>query len=128
MTASTARPDKHGALSLTNVAARGTLEAGIVAAFGYWGYTIGSNMPTRILLAILVPAIMFGFWGAVDFRFAGTHAEPLRLTQELAVTALASAALYATGHHALAWLLLGLSILHHAAVYLLGESLLKPTT
>ena len=49
---------------------------------------------------------MFGFWGAVDFRFAGDYAEPLRLTQELGVTALAGVALFATGQHTLAWLLL----------------------
>ena len=116
------------ALSLTNVALRGLLETCIVVTFAYCGFTVTSDPATRLVLAVLAPLVVFGFWGAVDFRFAGRHAEVLRLTQELAVTILASAALYGTDHHVLAWLLLLLSLVHHTAVYLLGERLLKPQT
>lgn len=117
----------HQVLSLTNVAARGVLEASIVAALAGWGYATGDSALTRGVLAVLAPAIVFGFWGAVDFRFAGRHAEWLRLVQELAVSVLASLALYSVQHHELAWLLATLSIAHHVAVYLLGERLLKET-
>lgn len=116
----------HKTLSLTNVALRGILETGIVAAFAYWGYTVGPSPALKILLAVAAPLVMFGFWGAVDFRFAGRHAETLRLLQELAVTLLACAALYTTGQPLLGSALLALSLLHHVAVYLLGERLLKP--
>ncbi len=116
----------HRALSLANVALRALLETGIVAAFAYWGFSATTNTAMRLVLAVVTPVVAFGFWGAVDFRFTGRHAEPLRLIQELAVTILASAALYRTDHHLLAWLLLALSAIHHAAVYLLGERLLKP--
>ena len=115
----------HHTLSLANVALRGLLETGIVVGSGYWGYTLSSDTALRILLTLMVPLIAFGFWGTIEFRFAGRHAETLRLTQELAVTVLVGAALYNTGHHALASGLPLLSLVHHAAVYLLGERLLK---
>ncbi len=117
---------RHHTLSMANVALRGLMEAGIVAAFTSWGWTATGSTPLRLTLAVLAPALMFGFWGAVDFRFAGPYAEALRLTQELVVTLLAAAALNSSAHPVLAGLLLALSLVHHAAVYLLGERLLKP--
>jgi hypothetical protein len=118
----------HRTLSLTNVVLRAMLETCVIATFAYWGYTATTSTTARLLLAILAPVLVFGFWGAVDFRFVRRHAEPLRLTQELAVTLLASYALYTNSHHRLAWLLVLLSLVHHIAVYLLGERLLKPQT
>ena len=113
-------------LSLANLAARAVLEVGIVAATAWYGYTLAGDTPTRLALAVLVPLAVFGFWATVDFRFAGRRGETLRLLQELVVTAVASGALYESGHHILAGALLALSVVHHAAVYLLGERLLKP--
>ncbi|MGN6576393.1 MAG: DUF2568 domain-containing protein [Nocardioides sp.] len=113
---------------MSNVALRGLLEAGIVAALALWGWTTAGSTPQRLALAILAPLLVFGFWGAVDFRFAGRRAEALRLTQELAVTLLAAAALDSAGHPMLAVILLAVSVVHHAAVYMLGERLLKPRT
>jgi hypothetical protein len=124
VTSSHVSTNAHRVLSLANVVARGVLEAGIVAALGYWGFTAGPAGPGRVVLAILAPACVFGFWAVVDFRSAGSHAEALRLAQELAVTAVAGAALYTAEQPVLAWLLVGLSVVHHAAVYLLGERLL----
>lgn len=118
----------HNAITTTNVALRGVLEAGIVAACAYWGYIVAPTMPLRVLLAVLAPLLAFGFWGAVDFRFAGRRAEPLRLAQELLVTLLASAALHSTGHDVFAGLLLLASLVHHALIYLNGQRLLKPRT
>ncbi len=120
-------PSVHHTISIANVALRGVLEAGIVAAFASWGWTVAEGAaPLSIALAVLAPAVAFGFWGAVDFRSAGRYGEPLRLTQELGVTLLAAAALYGTARPVLAALLLTVSLVHHAAVYLLGERLLKP--
>ena len=81
------------------------VEAGIVAAFAWWGYRAGAGTGMKILLAVGAPAVGFGFWGAVDFRQAGRLAEPLRLVQELAVSGLAAVALYAAGQHLLGWAL-----------------------
>ena len=108
-----------------NVALRGIMEAGIVVALGIWGYHIGSSQLTKILFAVLAPAIGFGFWGAVDFHQFRKRSEAFRLIQELVISGLAAVALYLTGAHLWAWLLAMLSVIHHALVYLLGERLLK---
>ncbi len=101
------------------------MEAGIVAAFAYWGYRAGAGTGIKILLAAGAPALGFGFWGAIDFHQAGRLAEPLRLLQELAISGLAAAAVYAAGQHLLGWVLGLLSVIYHALVYLQGGRLLK---
>ena len=109
----------------SNLALRVLMEVGVVVAFGWWGFDEGGNTATSIVLAIAVPAVGFGFWGLVDFRWAGRWAEPARLAQELAVSCLAAAAWYAAGQHAPAWTLAGLSLGYHALVYATGERLLE---
>lgn len=101
------------------------MELGIIAAMAYWGYRFGESTGTRLLWGIGAPLLAFGFWGLVDFRSAGPRAEPLRLIQELVISGAAAVALYASGQHALGWALGGLSIVHHALVYLLGDTLLE---
>ncbi len=101
------------------------MEAGIVAAFAWWGYRAGAGTGVKILLALGVPALGFGFWGAIDFHQAGRLAEPLRLLQELAISGLAASAAYAAGRHLLGWALGLLSAAYHALVYLQGGRLLK---
>lgn len=107
------------------LALRVLMETGIVAAFAYWGYHAGTSVGTRIIFAVGAPALGFGFWGAVDFRQAGPLAEPLRLVQELVISGLAAAALYAAGQHILGWALGLLSLGYHALVYVQGGRLLK---
>jgi len=108
-----------------NLTLRAVMEFGIVLALGIWGYHAGSSVGARLLLAIVVPAIGFGFWGAVDFRGAGRLAEPLRLAQELAVTGVAAGALSLAGHTPWGIALASLSLVHHALVYALGRRLLE---
>jgi hypothetical protein len=110
-----------------NVGLRGIMEAGIVVAFAIWGYHAASGV-MAIALAIVVPALGFGFWGAVDFHQAGTFGEPLRLAQELIISMLAAFALYLVGQPIWAWALAIVSVVHHAAVYALGGRLLKKET
>jgi Protein of unknown function (DUF2568) len=104
---------------------RVTTEFGIVVAFGWWGYVTGGSTGGSIVLAIAAPAVAFGFWGLVDFRWAGRVGEPLRLCQELAVSLLAAVAWYAAGRHGLAWALAGMSLVYHLLVYATGERLLS---
>jgi hypothetical protein len=113
------------ALRAINLALRSLMEVGIVAAFGYWGLQTGKSAIASILLSIGAPVLVFGFWGLVDFRNAGQLSEPLRLFQELVISGLAAFAFYAAGQHTLGWALALISIVHHALVYLLGETLLK---
>ena len=110
-----------------NVGLRGIMEAGIVAAFAIWGYHAASGA-MAIVLAVVVPVLGFGFWGAVDFHQAGALGEPLRLAQELVISGLAALALYVTGFPLWGWALAIVSIVHHAAVYALGARLLKKET
>ncbi|MGA9531759.1 MAG: YrdB family protein [Anaerolineales bacterium] len=112
-------------LSGANIFLRGLMEFSIIAAFAYWGYTTGNTNGTRILLAIAAPVIGFGFWGLVDFHQAGSAAEALRLIQELIVSGLAAAALVVSGQSALGIALAIISVVHHALVYGLGQTLLK---
>ena len=108
-----------------NLALRGLMEAGIVLAFAWWGYHVGETAGTRILCAILAPVLGFGFWGAVNFQQFGRFAENLRFIQEMVISLLAALAFYYTGAHAAGWVLLSLSVVHHALVYLLDDTLLK---
>jgi hypothetical protein len=108
-----------------NLTMRWILEAGIVFGFAFWGYHTGEKKSTKLLLSIIAPLVGFGFWGLIDFHQFGRFAEWLRLTQELLISALASAALYVVGAHILGYTLMLLSIIYHIAVYLLGERLLK---
>lgn len=112
-------------LKWINVGLRALMELGIVIALGYWGYSVGNSTAMKIFLAIAAPLIGFGFWGLVDFRNAGSLAEPLRLIQELVITGLAAAAWYVAGAQAWGWALGTLSIVHHVLVYVLGGTLLK---
>ena len=112
-------------LSLVNVGVRAAMELGVVAGAAVWGWHVAPGRAMGVVLAVVAPAAAFGFWGAVDFRFAGAHAEPLRLGQELTVSALAAAAFYASGLPALAWTQVALTVIHHAGTYALGERLLE---
>jgi len=108
-----------------NVALRGAMEMGVIAALAWWGYAAGGPGPRGWGLAVLAPAVGFGIWGAVDFRTAGAAAEWLRLAEELAISGLAAYALYRTGQTRWALALAAASAGHHALVYALGQRLLK---
>lgn len=108
-----------------NLALRASIEAGVVGGLAYWGVHTGDGTAEKIVLGIGAPLVGFGFWGAVDFHQAGRLAEPLRLTQELAVSGLAALALYAAGQHTLGLTLAGLTLLYHALVYGSGGRLLN---
>lgn len=112
-------------LKWLNVALRALMELGIIVALGYWGYKTGNSLAMRLLLGIGAPLTGFGFWGLVDFRQAGSLAEPLRLIQELLISGLAVLAWYIAGAHVWSWTLALISIVHHILVYTLGGTLLK---
>ena len=96
------------------------MELGLVCGFASWGYHVQG-----LALAVAIPAVAFGFWGAVDFHRAGRAAEPMRLVQELVLSGLAAAGLYVAGSHALGWALATISLAHHVLVYATGHRLLE---
>jgi hypothetical protein len=107
------------------LALRGVMETGIVVGLAFWGAQTGSSTIEKVALAIGAPALLFGFWGLVDFRQAGRAAEPLRLVQELAISGLAALAVWAAGQPLLGALLALVSIVYHVLVYVTGGRLLK---
>ncbi len=120
------RPKATRRAALVTLALRVILEVGIVAALGYWGLTTGGGTWGKIVLGVGAPLLGFGFWGAVDFRGAGWLAEPLRLLQELVISALAAVAAYLAGQPAAGVALGALSLAYHLLVYAVGDTLLKP--
>jgi hypothetical protein len=109
-----------------NLTLRALMEAGIVVAFGWWGFDTGGGPVAKVFLALATPLAAFALWEAVDFRATGRVAEALRLVEELVISGLAALAWYASGQRTLGLALAGLSILYHALVYATGERLLKP--
>lgn len=110
---------------IVNLALRAATELGIVLAMAAWGLHAGTGPLTRGLLALTAPLLVFGFWGAVDFRWLGRAAEPVRHAQELVLTAVAVLALAQAGAPLLGWALALISGIHHALVVVLGQRLLK---
>lgn len=106
---------------------RWTMEAGVVLGLVDWGIYAGGSVGLKVVLAIAAPAVVFGFWGLVDFRRLGNAAEWARLTQELAITALVALALMAAGAPIFGWVLLAVSVMHHILVYATGDRLIKET-
>ncbi len=53
-----------GALKGTNLAVAFLLEIVALVAFAFWGWTMGSNDVTRLLLAIALPVVAALLWGA----------------------------------------------------------------
>ena len=115
-------------LAKFNLALRALVETGVVAGLAYWGFHTGGTAVAKIALGLGAPLLGFGFWGAIDFHQAGRFAERARLVQELVVSGIAAAALYAAGQPVLGIALAVLSVLHHALVYVLGERLLPGKT
>ena len=103
---------------------RVAMEFGIVAAFAYWGYERGHGTTNSVILCLLAPAVGFGIWGVIDFRRAGRLAEPMRLIEELAISAVAAIALWDAGSPALGLALALVSLVYHGAVYATGGRLL----
>jgi Protein of unknown function (DUF2568) len=112
-------PARWAALAL-----RGIMEAGVVAGMAQWGYHTGRPHGMSILLAIVSPVVVFGFWGLVDFHWLGRPAEAVRLVQELAITGLVAAALIVSGQPMFGWALAIVSVVHHALLYANGDRLL----
>ena len=109
-----------------NLTLRALLEASVVVGLAYWGVHAGDNAGGKLLLGVGAPVVGFGLWALVDFRRAGRLAEPLRLLEELAISAFAAAAIYAAGQPVFADAVAALSLVYHGLVYAFGGRLLAP--
>lgn len=120
----TAGSGARATLRYGNVALRALMELGIVGGFGSWGFHVGRTAATKVALGIGAPLAGFGVWALVDFRSAGAAAEWLRMAEELVISGLAAGAWCAAGQRPLGVALALVSVVHHALVYLLGDTLL----
>lgn len=112
-------------LTWANLFLRVSIELGIVAALGYWGFETGQSPIGKMALGIGAPLLAFGIWGFVSPRKGPAVNELMRLIEELAISGLAAVALYATGKHTLGYAFGLATIINHALVYVLGGRLLK---
>jgi len=86
-----------------NLALAFLLELCMLAALGYWGFTLDQGLAVRVgagLGAPLLAAVVWGLWMAP--RASNRLQEPLHLIVELLIFGLAIAALYAAGQPRLA--------------------------
>jgi hypothetical protein len=86
-----------------NLALMFLLELCMLAALGYWGFTLDQGMAVRVgagLGAPILAAVVWGMWMAP--RASNRLPEPLHLIAELIIFGLAIAALYAAGRSRLA--------------------------
>ena len=86
-----------------NLALAFLLELCMLAALGYWGFTLDQGFIIRIIAGLgapLLAAVIWGLWMAP--KAAKRLREPLHLIGELILFGLAIAALYAAGQPRLA--------------------------
>jgi hypothetical protein len=90
-------------LKIINLALTFLLELCMLAALGYWGFTLDQGLAARLgagLGAPILAAVVWGKWMAP--RASNRLQEPLHLIVELIIFGLAITALYAAGQPRLA--------------------------
>ncbi len=94
------------------------LELALLGGLGYWGWHLGSAAPTRIALALLLPAVGAILWGLfVSPRARVAVPGPLRLTVEVALFGLAAYGIWTSGSRAAAETLLTAVGLHYVLAW-----------
>ncbi|GAB4451730.1 MAG: YrdB family protein [Anaerolineae bacterium] len=87
-----------------NLGLRFLLELGLLAALGYWGFTVGGSMPAKIGLGLGAPLLAALVWGVfLAPASARRLVEPWRLLAELVIFGGAVAALISAGAPTVAW-------------------------
>ena len=94
-------------LKLLNLALRFVLELCLLAALGWWGFSVGGPLIVKILLAVVIVVAVAAIWGVFlsprrPVQLGGTARLVIAEQQRVALFALAVAALAATGQPALA--------------------------
>ena len=85
-----------GTMGHLNLVLRFALELAMLFAFGYWGFTTGGNLMSRIALGAGGPVVAIAVWGMlIAPRTPRLLRDPGRLVLEVALFGLAVAALIA---------------------------------
>jgi hypothetical protein len=85
-----------------NLALAFLLELCALAALGYWGVSVGGGLVTKTALGLGTPLVAAILWGLFAAPRAPVSVPLVGLGVKLIVFGSAAAALYATGHRALA--------------------------
>ncbi len=105
-----------------NLGLRFLLELCLLAALGYWGFHTARGVIGKIAVGIGVPLVVAILWGvflapASSMRLEG----PLYMVLEVIIFGGAAAALYATGHPALAWALVLVAVINRVLMVVWGQ-------
>ncbi len=109
-------------LKTINLALAFLLELCMLAALGYWGFTLDQGLAVRVGAGLGVPilaAVIWGMWMAP--RASSRLPEPLHLIVELIIFGLAIAALYAAGRPRLALVFGLVYVLNVVLRYIWGQ-------
>lgn len=94
------------------------LELSVLAAFGYWGFTLNKALLVRIVLGIGTPLLVAILWGAFVAPKASFPVNvPLRFILQLLVFSSAATALHAAGQTRLAVIFMVTAVIVLALVY-----------
>jgi len=103
-------------LKNVNLAMAFLLELCMLAALGYWGFTLDQGLAVRVGAGLGVPILVAVMWGLLLApRASNRLQEPLHLILELLLFGLAIAALYAAGRP---WLALAFGLVYAINVIL----------
>jgi len=110
------------ALKNINLALAFLLELCMLAALGYWGFTLDQGLAVRVGVGLGVPilaAVVWGIWMAP--KAARPLPEPWHILLELVIFGLAIAALYAAGRPRLALIFGIVYVINLALRYVWGQ-------
>jgi len=89
-------------LKAANLGLRFGLELCLLAAVGWWGFSLGGALAVKVLAALVLVVGVAAVWGVfLSPRRSVKLPDAARLALELALFGLAAAGLAATGHPAL---------------------------
>ncbi|TCS75135.1 YrdB family protein [Effusibacillus lacus] len=109
-------------IQYSNLVLRFLLELFALVAFGYWGFKIGRGMIVKIGIGIGAPLLAALVWGMFGSPGAPMPVSGLlHLILELTIFGLATAALYTSGHPAMA-AIFGLTVvINRLLMYVWGQ-------
>jgi hypothetical protein len=110
------------ALKNANLALAFLLELGVLAALGFWGFSTGPGVLTKILLGIGAPVVAIVVWGLFGSPKAPWHLDGLwRLLLQVIFFGSAAVALFAAGQRVLGVVFALLFVLNTTLVHVWAQ-------
>jgi hypothetical protein len=110
------------AIKTTNLGLRFLLELCMLAALGYWGFQVSKGTLMKIGLGIGAPLIAAVLWGLFEAPNSSMRLQGApQLILEVAIFAVAAAALYAAKHPSLAVMFTVIVVLNRVLMQVWGQ-------